>query len=345
MKTLKYLDKIINENIINGVISEVMSDNAEYDEIHITPKEIMMNLKDDVHDKIKNNPKDKVKILNTLLDGIKKRWSKLNKVNKNVLKVAIITLLGFYGISTLTSKKLEDKMESNVQHEPFIKPDFDRMMADKYVEPNKKEDTVIYNDINIKFKPFNQFLDTIIKLESSGRPNIINSKGYVGLFQMGASAFKDIGEYRLYKKIMRNKKRDGSYYTFNYEKLFPIEKQKELYGKYLKLIDGYFKNFRHYEGTNVTIDGEEIPLTMSAILAGSHLCGHSKMKRFIMTNDSKGIVDGNGTNITKYIKLLNGYEVQPVTGRKDELPKSAKKSGLYKIIKDKKGNIDYIKKY
>jgi len=124
------------------------------------------------------------------------------------------------------------------------------------------------------------FLTKLAEKESSFRPNIKNSLGYLGYYQFGDSALRTIGRTR---KDFKNP-----------------EIQHEAA---LKLADLNLIPLKKYIGQ--TVHG--IELTKNNLRAAAHLAGAKGTKDWIegtKTSDfaKRGFIDANGTHITKYLK-------------------------------------------
>lgn len=141
-----------------------------------------------------------------------------------------------------------------------------------------------------------KFINAIAQKESSMDPTSINSLGYIGKYQFGKSALKDLG---LNIKINTNKFR-------NNPSIFPEHKQDEAMVKLLKLNKKYLGNYID-EYVGKTIAG--VKITKSGLLAGSHLVGAGSVKEFLDSNGKIIPKDGNEVPVTEYIKKFGGFNL------------------------------------
>ncbi|NBO22120.1 hypothetical protein EBU94_02105 [bacterium] len=159
---------------------------------------------------------------------------------------------------------------------------------DKTLEQTKK--------LREKFgKEFLVFLDSIANRESSGDPESVNSLGYIGKYQFGKIALKDINkdidteEFKDNPEIWPEHKQDSAMVAL-------LVKNKKYLGKYYQKYDGK------------VIGG--IKITKSGMLAGSHLLGASNVKKFLETRGKHNPKDGYGTKLTEYLEKFGGYKIK-----------------------------------
>lgn len=151
-----------------------------------------------------------------------------------------------------------------------------------------KQDTLYLHDSTRNEKAF---LAQLARLESGGKYTIVNKYGYMGKYQFGRAALTAIGlggvtqedfletpelqEVAMQLLLRKNKKN-----------LAP------LIGKHQhRTIKGVF-------------------VTESGILAGAHLVGGGGVTQFLESNGAIDPVDGNNTPVSKYLKVLSGYNLE-----------------------------------
>lgn len=178
------------------------------------------------------------------------------------------------------------------------------------------------------FKPmsgnFKKFLNAIAGKESTNNADTVNSLGYMGLYQFGEIALKDILKKHPGESEEDYKKRIKSYWPSN----FGLIKNNKDYNYFLSKFKNkgskfwsapkqdlamkqLLKNNTAYLGDYIdkwvgkTKKG--VKITKSGLLAGAHLLGPSNVKRFLDT----GYItrDANGTPITEYIEKFGGYNI------------------------------------
>jgi len=147
----------------------------------------------------------------------------------------------------------------------------------------------------IQFKSFEEFLHKLATRESSGDWTVINRFGYMGKYQLGKIALKDIGMDSITVEKFRN---DSTVFPEHIQEI-AVRKLIKNNRKYLKK---YIKSYR-----NTTING--ILITESSILAAAHLVGASQVKEWLNCDGLITKVDGNGTTIESYLKLFSGYKI------------------------------------
>jgi hypothetical protein len=138
-----------------------------------------------------------------------------------------------------------------------------------------------------------KFLDKLAYRES--RNNwLAAKKGYVGKYQFGEYAFKDIKKNTI----------DSTTFVNNPD-LYPEDEQNRDVIKLLKKNKYYLRNYYKYIGQ--TINGIEI--TESGMLAAAHLVGQKAVKRFLGSNGEKDDKDGNDVPCSNYLKYFAGYKL------------------------------------
>lgn len=162
------------------------------------------------------------------------------------------------------------------------------------VEEIKIEDTTRL--IPAKKRSFEEFLDSLAFRESSDRWWITNSKGYIGKYQFGKSALKDLKRPVSLREFRKN------------PEIFPEEEQDLLIRRYIKLNIKYLGSYYNdYNGK--VING--IRVTKSGMVAASHLVGYKSVKNWLDSNGKKNKKDGYGTSLESYMEKFAGYEITP----------------------------------
>jgi len=164
-------------------------------------------------------------------------------------------------------------------------------------------------DDKIKDMSINQnyeFLNALAERESSNnwkaskggfiktKSGKLNKVDYVGKYQFGYYAFKDIGKEPIYHEDF---KKNPNIYTES-------EQDKDM----IKLL----KKNKHYLRKYLYLIGKEIKgikITESGLLAASHLVGNEKVKKFLETDGKIDYKDGNGVPCSSYLKKFAGYKI------------------------------------
>ena len=151
-------------------------------------------------------------------------------------------------------------------------------------------ENIIDNSINLS-----GFLEELSFLESSNTPDTVNRLGYIGKYQLGQMALKDLGVQIKPSEFKRN------------PNLLPENIQDSLVVEYMKLNKKYLGSFiDKYRGKKIN----GIVINEGALLGGAHLVGYRAVKEWLQSNGRIKKVDGNGTNLEKYLKHFNKYKIE-----------------------------------
>jgi len=154
------------------------------------------------------------------------------------------------------------------------------------------------------------FLHDLAYRESSLNATKVNKFGYAGLFQMGEAAMVDAGYY----------KSDGSA-TNDWKGKFTGKNGINSLADFTNNPDAQVKAIADYQAVQwkviqnlgltkylgQTINGVQI--TQSGLLAGAHLVGYGGLQKYLTSNGTNDVVDGNKTPISQYIQKFGGYTV------------------------------------
>jgi hypothetical protein len=139
----------------------------------------------------------------------------------------------------------------------------------------------------VKINKYKLFMDRMAFLEGSGDPTKTSPSGsYIGKFQFGKLAFKEVG-HKINIRAFKNNPR-----------ILPERVQEELFIKYC-LANKHYLSMEIEKYSGKTIKG--IKITKAGILAAAHLGGQKNVKKFLKSNGRKDFADGNGTKISKYM--------------------------------------------
>jgi hypothetical protein len=175
-------------------------------------------------------------------------------------------------------------------------------------------------------KTYEAFLLALADSESSRRYDVVNTKGFLGKYQMGERALIDCGYYKRDGKISNSfldkfwTSKDGV--KSKQEFLDNPKAQENAIRDYMKVQWGYiiFHNLDRSVGQKVN----GILIATSGLLAGCHLGGHGNLNAFIKQGTE--FEDDYNTRISGYIQKFAGYDT-PFKPRKK----------LTAVKKDKKG--------
>tara|TARA_R110000787_G_scaffold36169_2_gene92629 strand:- start:521 stop:1396 length:876 start_codon:yes stop_codon:yes gene_type:complete len=138
------------------------------------------------------------------------------------------------------------------------------------------------------------FLKELAFRESSGNWKSVNDYGYIGLYQFGPIALKDVGITNITSSDFKNN-----------PSIFPIQKQNEAMVRLLKNNKHYTR--RVYEKIGETYNG--IKVTESGLLAASHLVGAKSVRKYIKSEGKLNSTDANGVSVSDYMKKFSGYDM------------------------------------
>lgn len=131
------------------------------------------------------------------------------------------------------------------------------------------------------------FKEAIAFKESQGQYTIVNSLGYLGKYQFGASTLKLIGIYNP-SEFLNNPQLQEKAFLAN------AKRNKWILRRDIKRFVGHKVN-----GTIVTESG---------ILAAAHLAGPGNVKRYLRSYGAIGFTDAFGTEIESYIRNFSSYD-------------------------------------
>lgn len=168
------------------------------------------------------------------------------------------------------------------------------------LEADNSEDIFAANEANKTFSPylgksFVGFKEALAFKESRGDYFSVNTFGYLGKYQFGASTLKMIGINNPAKFLKSPKLQ---------EKAFIANAARN---KWILRRD--IKNFvgKRINGTIVTESG---------ILAAAHLAGPGSVKKYLRSYGINNFTDGYGTTVQNYMKRFSGYDTSFVKANK-----------------------------
>lgn len=154
-------------------------------------------------------------------------------------------------------------------------------------EVSKTMDIILHNTQPEEMTDTEKFLESISFKESGNNHRAVSKNGYLGKYQFTPKTLKLIDFNVSRKKFLRSEKlQDSAMITLL------------LHNK--KLLRREIKSFK-----NKKIGGKKI--TESGILAGAHLAGPYRVKKYL--SDGIDFVDDNGMKVSHYIRKFSGYEL------------------------------------
>ena len=165
-----------------------------------------------------------------------------------------------------------------------------------YEFPSKK--TTDYINLGLPFtgKFFIGFKEAIGFKESQGKYHKVNTLGYLGKYQFGATTLATIGIKDSSRFINTPKLQEKAFVTLLAKNKWELREEIENYEG--KIIDG-------------------VRITESGILAAAHLGGAGSVKKFLKSNGIKKCKDAYGTSIKSYMREFGGYETHTIIADKN----------------------------
>jgi hypothetical protein len=149
---------------------------------------------------------------------------------------------------------------------------------------------VVTEEVTINAEKVNNyrlFMDRMAILEGNGDPKKTSPSGsYIGKFQFGKQAFKEVGYDVNIRKFKKN------------PNILPEHIQEKLFIKYCLANKKYLeRDIKKYSGK--TIKG--VKITKAGMLAAAHLRGYIAVREFLQTKGRVNKKDGNGTSVKDYL--------------------------------------------
>ena len=157
--------------------------------------------------------------------------------------------------------------------------------------------------VNIPFigRTFTGFKQALAQKESQGKYNKVNSLGYMGKYQFGATTLASVGLKDSLAFMSSPKLQEKAFKVL-------LSKNKWELREYIE----------KYEGTELN----GILITESGILAAAHLGGVGSVKRFFKSGGTRIKKDAFGTSIENYLKSFSGYDTYSIPALKGAKVKS-----------------------
>jgi hypothetical protein len=192
---------------------------------------------------------------------------------KNVSKltlaiIAMFTIMAFTSINSIKFEKPIEITAKKAELVPFT-PKFELI------------------ELELPTNTHVDFLQAIGQKESGNNYSVVNSFGYMGKYQFGASTLKGLG-YKVTKEEFLNN---------------PALQEEAMQALLEHNRKKLHKQIEKYCGD--TVNG--VYITESGILAAAHLAGQGNVKKFFRKGYE--FKDGYGTTMTSYMRKFSGYEL------------------------------------
>ncbi len=216
-------------------------------------------------------------------------WKIHFMIKRGLFYIGIALIVGF--VSTAF------KPLSSQEHQWFY---VDKNEAILCEFPSKKSTDYISLNIPFTGKFFIGFKEALGFKESQGKYHKVNSLGYMGKYQFGASTLATIGIKDSAQFMSSPKLQEKAFVALLSKNKWELRDEIEMYEG--KMIDG-------------------VKITESGILAAAHLGGVGSVKKFLKTNGKKKCKDAYGTSIKSYMKQFGGYEIASIVPDKNPIVK------------------------
>ncbi|MFI8603831.1 MULTISPECIES: lytic transglycosylase domain-containing protein [Cellulophaga] len=140
------------------------------------------------------------------------------------------------------------------------------------------------------------FKEALAFKESRGRYGVINSLGYLGKYQFGASTLELVGIYNVDLFLSNPELQEKAFMT-------NIARNKWILRRDIERFSG------------IKIGNSQV--TESGIIAAAHLAGPGNVKKYLRSYGAYDVFDDYGTNIARYIKLFSGYDISNVEPKRN----------------------------
>lgn len=253
------------------------------------------------------------KFVNSVISVILKKIKDI-KIKKKILYFILSTILlstnfAFSEDSITVENKVKEVIDvvTSINDKTFgDKFGYETSNKMKVLDAGEIESGEMVTNKPVLRKSMNKFLKELAFKESSGNWKSVNKYGYIGLYQFGEIALKDVGIDT--DKINSEKFKEDP-------NIFPESEQNKAMIKLLKNNKHYMRRFLKHVGENIPIYDEndkkigEVKVTESGILAASHLVGNKSVKKFLRSNGKKNPKDANGVSCSDYMQKFGGYQL------------------------------------
>ena len=140
-------------------------------------------------------------------------------------------------------------------------------------------------------KNFQGFKEAIAFKESQGDYSAVNTLGYLGKYQFGASTLKMMGVYDT-NTFLRNPVLQEKIFQLN------VSRNKWILRREIKGFVG-----KRIKGTTISESG---------IIAAAHLAGAGNVKKYLKSYGKSDFSDAYGSNVAYYIEKFKGYDISAI---------------------------------
>ena len=205
------------------------------------------------------------------------------KYISNIIALSCCFLLAFSPVPSLVKSNHGTKQKSvlNYDQPTFIK--------DSNFQEKEWVNYILLDQSFVGFK------EALAFKESRGRYHVVNSFGYLGKYQFGASTLKLLGVYNPSNFLLCPKLQEEAF-------VVNLKRNKWVLRRDIKRFVGH-----KIKGTIVTESG---------ILAAAHLAGPGSVKLYLRSDGAIGFKDGFGTDINSYLQKFSAFDTSAVNAER-----------------------------
>ena len=224
--------------------------------------------------------------------------------------ILIIMLLSLMILSFLGYNSLDNKIKDIEQYKKD-KETKEILIQKKDSIRDNKLDSINNNPKKLltDLKPINKFLHAMGFAESTNNYNAVNSYGFIGKYQFGASALveakvcKNIQDAKIFRDLFIST--EDTLKNNIWSNLAQETAMKKLIQYNKRTLRKYIAEHKNTFLYTLT---DTIYITESGIIAAAHLAGCGNVQKFF-TDINHGFKDGYGTTIETYLNKFKGYKV------------------------------------
>ena len=163
--------------------------------------------------------------------------------------------------------------------------------------PTEEESFLNNNDTQIPFvgNSFNGFKEALAFKESQGKYHVVNTLGYLGKYQFGATTLERFKIYNTQTFLNTPHLQENAFIALCSVNKWILR-----------------KDIRRSVGNKIN----GIYITESGILAAAHLAGAGNVKKYLRSNGVNQFKDAYGSSIQHYLKQFSGFNTSFIEANK-----------------------------
>lgn len=166
---------------------------------------------------------------------------------------------------------------------------------------------LILNLLMNRIKDYEQFRNDLGWRESKNNYQLKNSLGYLGRYQFGMARLADFG---LCERVSAGYGNNSFVWKEGFSEDSFLTNQPLQDSTFDKHVDNLITRIQNNFGGYIGTTKKGVLITLSGLVAGSHIGGIGGIKDFLMYGIDKK--DAYGTSISNYIKSFGGYFLKVV---------------------------------